>query len=189
MTYCESDPPPPLPPNISARNWAEVHHMLNIYKDQSFILFTAVTTNHCTNNCFVLSKVLLIIDLHDKRNSTINMCLLLLDKLYSLRLWSRDWYCRPKNYGKQCPAWVFQFASDRICSIQPYPYRLPSPSCFSEIYTKTLNFSKHRTSNSRAFIIIWSQQSSFKRKPSGLKLWTPRELGSEYGPQYHRPSR
>ena len=89
-----------------------------------------------------------------------------------------------KNYGKQCPVWVFQFASDRICGTQPYPCLLPSPSCVSEIYTKTLKFSKHRASNSRAFIIIWGQQSSFKRKPGGLKLWTPCELWSEYGPHF-----
>ena len=53
--------------------------------DRCFILFTAVTTNHCTNDRFVPSEVLLIIDLHAKL-STINMYLLLLQKLYSLQL-------------------------------------------------------------------------------------------------------
>ena len=55
-----------------------------------------------------------------------------------------------KNYANQCPAWVFQFASDRICGTQPFANRLPSLrclrskyeiSCVSDIYTKTLNFS------------------------------------------------
>ena len=31
-----------------------------------------------------------------------------------------------KNYANQCPAWVFQLASDRICGTQPYRCRLPS---------------------------------------------------------------
>ena len=58
-------------------------------KDRCFILFTAVTTNYCKNDRFVPSEVLLIIDLH-ALPSTIKMYLLLLDKLYSLRLWSEQ---------------------------------------------------------------------------------------------------
>ena len=113
---------PSPPPNILARNWAEVHHMLNITKISVLYysrllpqtIARTIVLYHRKYYWLLICKINLMVLL-----KCITWYLLLLDKLYSLWLWSRDWIVVPKIMENNV---LLECSSSRLtmCGTQPY---------------------------------------------------------------------